>query len=139
MDQFYEAAGNNAARAGSSKSPCRRGGFILLRRKLFFLTAVLCLSAHCLNVQAQTGSWVRQRTGTLAWLHSIFFLNQDRGWVVGSKGTLLATVDGGKSWQIQAHPSADVLRDIYFSDEENGWLLCERNEYELKSKDDPRT
>jgi len=99
---------------------------------------VVCFSACCLNVHAQTGSWLRQQAGTLAWLHSVFFLDQSRGWIVGSKGTLLATVDGGKTWQIQTRPSGDVLRDIYFSDEKNGWLLCERNEYELKTKEDSR-
>lgn len=36
-------------------------------------------------------------------------------------------------------PAEDVIRDIYFSDELNGWLVCERNVYELKTKEDPRT
>jgi len=107
-------------------------------RKSVLLATVLSICASSLDVHAQTGSWMRQQAGTLAWLHSVFFLNQTRGWIVGSKGTLLATVDGGKSWQIQSRPSGDVLRDIYFSDQSNGWLLCERNEYELRTKDDPR-
>jgi len=137
MDQFHEAFKKDAARAGTSELPRRLCRFGLLRQT-FFLTAVLCLGASSLSVQARNGSWIRQRSGSLAWLHSVFFLNQDLGWVVGSKGTLLTTVDGGKTWQPQSRPSEDVLRDIYFSDEANGWLLCERNEYELKSKDDPR-
>ncbi|HKG79433.1 MAG TPA: hypothetical protein VKA78_08440, partial [Pyrinomonadaceae bacterium] len=41
---------------------------------------------------AQTGTWARQRTGTMSWLHSVFFLDQNRGWAVGSKGTLLRTL-----------------------------------------------
>jgi photosystem II stability/assembly factor-like uncharacterized protein len=75
----------------------------------------------------------------MAWLHSVFFLDQNRGWAVGSKGALLATEDGGRSWKAKPRPSDDVLRDIYFSDERNGWLVCERNVYELKTKEDPRT
>jgi photosystem II stability/assembly factor-like uncharacterized protein len=32
-----------------------------------------------------------------------------------------------------------VLRDIFFIDDQNGWLVCEVNIYELKRKDDQRT
>jgi photosystem II stability/assembly factor-like uncharacterized protein len=80
---------------------------------------------------------MRQRTSSLAWLHSVFFLDQNRGWAVGSRGTLLSTSDGGKSWQ-KSNPTEDAIRDIYFSDESNGWLVCERNIYDLQSNDEPR-
>jgi photosystem II stability/assembly factor-like uncharacterized protein len=85
------------------------------------------------------GVWTRQRSGTLAMLHSLYFLDRNRGWVVGSRGTLLYTPDGGKSWQPRARPAEDIVRDIYFLDEQNGWIVCERNIYELKTKDEPRT
>src|SRR5258706_5010949 len=68
----------------------------------------LLLTAFCLPAAAQT-RWTRQATGTLAWLHAVFFIDQNRGWVVGSKGALLATVDGGKSWQIRPKPTEDVF------------------------------
>ncbi|MGH9927590.1 MAG: WD40/YVTN/BNR-like repeat-containing protein, partial [Pyrinomonadaceae bacterium] len=65
-------------------------------------------------------------------------MDSDRGWAVGSRGTLLSTHDGGKSWQAKPQPTEDVIRDLYFADEQNGWLLCERNVYDLKSNDEPR-
>jgi len=99
----------------------------------------LLLALFCMPVSAQTGAWTRQRVGSLAWLHAVFFLDENRGWAVGSKGTLLATIDGGKSWQAKAQPAPDVLRDIFFIDDQNGWLVCEVNVYELKGKEDPRT
>src|SRR5215471_2226584 len=111
------------------------------RRAVRFLFSNACycllLTFLCLPVLAQTGSWVRQPVGSLAWLHAGFFLDENHGWVVGSQGTLLATVDGGKSWQAKSRPTPDVLRDIYFTDDQNGWLLCEANIYELKGKKDP--
>ena len=88
---------------------------------------------------AQGGAWARQASGSLSWLHGVFFLDQNRGWAVGSKGAFLGTEDGGKTWKALPKPSDDVLRDIYFSDERNGWIVCERNIYQLKSNDDPRT
>jgi photosystem II stability/assembly factor-like uncharacterized protein len=88
---------------------------------------------------AQGGAWARQTSGSLSWLHGIFFLDRTRGWAVGSKGALLATDDGGKTWKARPRPTEDILRDIYFADAANGWLVCERNIYELKSNEDPRT
>jgi photosystem II stability/assembly factor-like uncharacterized protein len=103
-----------------------------------FLACCLLLALFCFPTSAQTGAWVRQRSGTLAWLHSLWFLDQNRGWAIGSKGTLLATLDGGKTWVAKSVSTSDVLRDIFFIDNDNGWLVCEVNIYELKTKDQPR-
>jgi photosystem II stability/assembly factor-like uncharacterized protein len=103
---------------------------------LLFAVFVTALSPKALG---QNSAWKRQSTGTIAWHHSVFFLDQNRGWAVGSKGAFLVTEDGGSSWKAKPRPSEDVLRDIYFSDELNGWIVCERNVYELKTKEDPRT
>jgi photosystem II stability/assembly factor-like uncharacterized protein len=89
-------------------------------------------------VFAQSGTWAKQKAGTMAWLHSLFFLDQNRGWAVGSKGTLLHTTDGGNTWKTRGSSTDDVVRDIFFVDEKNGWLVCEVNAYQLKSIDDPR-
>lgn len=87
---------------------------------------------------AQTGTWARQRTGTMSWLHSVFFLDQKRGWAAGSKGTLLRTLDGGNTWQQRTASTEDVVRDIFFTDDQTGWLVCEVNAYQLKTNEDPR-
>lgn len=99
----------------------------------------LILIVFCGSAFAQTDGWARQSAGTMSWLHSVFFLDQNRGWVVGSRGALLSTLDGGKTWQAKPSPTPDVLRDIFFIDSDNGWLVCERNLYDLKTKDEPRT
>ena len=112
-----------------------------LRTRLILASRLFCLlvfAGSAFSVSAQSSGWTRQRTGTMAWLHSVFFLDQNRGWAIGSKGTLLATLDGGKTWQPKSSSSTDVLRDIFFVDDNNGWLVCEVNVYELKTKDQPR-
>ena len=97
-----------------------------------------CLLLLVFLSTASAASWTKQRTSSLAWLHAVYFLDSDRGWAVGSHGTLLFTKDSGKSWQAKPQPTEDVIRDLYFADELNGWLLCERNIYDLKSNDEPR-
>ena len=103
-----------------------------------YLSVILCLLTLAGWSDAQSG-WVRQRTGSFAWLHSLFFVDRNRGWAVGSKGTLLATKDGGNTWEIRRAPTPDIIRDIYFVDDSHGWLVCEKNAYDLKIKDEPRT
>src|ERR1043165_2793841 len=87
-------------------------------RKRVSLSCGVLLLITCSTVNAQTGAWARQRSGTMAWLHSIFFLDQNRGWAIGSKGTLLRTADGGNTWQPRSASTTDVLRDIFFIDDQ---------------------
>ena len=101
-------------------------------------TALLLFLLFASSAFAQTGTWTRQRASTMAWLHGVFFLDQKRGWVVGSKGTLLQTLDGGNTWKSRGSSTQDVVRDIFFIDEETGWMVVEVNAYQLKGKDDPR-
>ena len=102
--------------------------------------AAFCLlsAACCLPpaVHARAASWQRQRTGTLAWLHSVFFVDERRGWAAGSKGALLSTADGGETWAVRPRPTEDALRDIFFADAETGWLVCERSIYMPMEKDE---
>lgn len=99
---------------------------------------LLLLLSFSLSAFAQSGTWARQPAGTMAWLHAVFFLDQNRGWAVGSKGTVLQTLDGGNTWKARGASIEDVVRDIFFVDEQTGWLVCEVNVYQLRSNEDPR-
>src|SRR5260370_541739 len=46
-------------------------------------------------------SWRLQKTGCPLPLHGVFFFNDRRGWAVGELGTVLATSDGGETWDVQ--------------------------------------
>src|SRR5262245_61363605 len=110
------------------------------RRFVAFWTLLLLAQSPAFTSAATANrSWVRQSSGTMAWLHSIFFLNDKKGWAAGSRGTLLGTSDGGQSWLARRLPTFDGIRDIFFIDDSNGWLVCEPNVYELQTKDAPRT
>jgi photosystem II stability/assembly factor-like uncharacterized protein len=117
---------------------CRSRRSSLLLRFVTGFCCVLLLLTFSATASAQTGTWARQQTGSMAWLHSVFFLDQNRGWAVGSKGTLLQTLDGGNTWKPRSASTEDVVRDIFFIDEQNGWLVCEVNVYNLKTKEEPR-
>ena len=86
---------------------------------------------------AHAAAWERQKTGTFAWLHGVFFVDGRRGWAVGGKGALLSTADGGATWEVRRPPSEDALRDVFFADAETGWIVCERSMFMPMRKDEP--
>ena len=46
-------------------------------------------------------SWQVVRTGQPMPLHGLYFRDEKHGWAVGELGTIIATADGGKTWQTQ--------------------------------------
>jgi photosystem II stability/assembly factor-like uncharacterized protein len=55
---------------------------------------------------------------------SLFFLNENIGWMVTEKG-LWQTTEAGKSWTRMPRVPAPILR-VYFKDEKNGWAAGAR-------------
>jgi len=99
----------------------------------------LLLTVFCLLSSAYGSSWSRQRSGTMAWLHAVHFVDRNHGWVAGSNGTLLETTDGGGSWNKVSTFTKDNLRDVYFADDHSGWLIAERDVFKLKTNDEARS
>src|SRR5437763_13631769 len=75
----------------------------------------------------------------MAWLRSVYFHDQNRGWVAGSNGTVIKTTDSGATWNKVSTYTRDILRDVYFADENRGWLLAERDLFKLNTNDEARS
>ncbi|MBP6004115.1 MAG: hypothetical protein KA746_11825 [Pyrinomonadaceae bacterium] len=88
---------------------------------------IVAFLALAILVQTVNAEWVRQRSASLAWFLDITFVTETKGWIVGSDGTMLSTNDGGTTWKAEPRFTTDTIREIHFTDENNGWLLCERN------------
>jgi len=70
---------------------------------------------------AQNSGWVKQESGTDAQLNEIFFVDTQRGWVVGDE-IILGTTDGGETWIVQ--DSSDVFfRSVFFTNQNHGWAV----------------
>jgi len=124
--------GDGVTRRLGETSPCR---LVRLSSRLL----ILLLFAFCFLPSAFASSWTRQPSGTMAWLRSVYFLDQNRGWVAGTGGTLLQTTDGGETWKRLLALTRDTLHDVYFADENVGWLIAERDLLKLKTNDEPRS
>lgn len=93
------------------------------------IAKILIILLLLASFQTARAEWTKQKSNTLAWLHDVFFVNQNKGFIAGSGGTLLSTNDGGKTWTKQKLSTEDVIEQVYFSDENTGWLLCRRDFY----------
>ncbi|HEX8285856.1 MAG TPA: YCF48-related protein [Pyrinomonadaceae bacterium] len=107
-------------------------------RRARVLLLCLCLSPFLFapSHAARAAGWERQKTGTFAWLHAVFFVDERRGWAAGGKGALLSTRDGGATWEAGKRPTEDAVRDVFFQDAETGWLLCERSMFKPMEKEE---
>ena len=56
---------------------------------------ILYLSGTAQTYSPADVIWQSQISGTTNPLHSVYFINEDTGWVVGDNGTILKTSDGG--------------------------------------------
>ncbi|MBX9681365.1 MAG: hypothetical protein K2X38_21630 [Gemmataceae bacterium] len=54
-----------------------------------------------LTTEDAGASWSLKSTGQTLPLNGVHFVDEQRGWAVGAAGTILATIDGGKTWAVQ--------------------------------------
>lgn len=114
-------------------------GFVRVSPRFACSAVLLLVFIFLFQTSIAAGTWTKQKSGTLAWLHAVYFLDQNRGWIAGSNGTFLSTTDGGENWKAMRAPTEDNVRDLYFADEQNGWLVCDRSIYLLRAKDEQRS
>ncbi|MBI5730099.1 MAG: T9SS type A sorting domain-containing protein [Ignavibacteriales bacterium] len=79
------------------------------------------------------GPWRKVKSGITDWLYDIDFPDSKNGWVVGSRGLILNSNDGGETWQQQICPITEPLNAVDFVDKETGWICS--NSSILKTAD----
>ncbi|MBM4430273.1 MAG: hypothetical protein FJ026_08010, partial [Chloroflexi bacterium] len=65
---------------------------------------------------------VPARSALVATEIALQLVDENRGWLVAAKGTIMKTSDGGSTWQPQASGTAVDLRDVHFLDAQTGWV-----------------
>lgn len=96
-------------------------------RKIFSVmsnTALIVFAAFTITQTAfSQGSWnpiYRQTSGDLL---SVFFTSSDKGFIGGDAGYFAFTNDGGLSWTKQSLNTNDNVNEIYFRNDDNGYIL----------------
>lgn len=103
--------------------------------KLFTLVTLAC----CLGCGGDGNEtrWAAQELGTDAEFKDVFFLDSERGWIVGGGypvegGIIGSTVDGGQTWSFtsglirgRARPESVHLRAVQFLDARRGFIAAD--------------
>lgn len=72
------------------------------------------------NIFAQ---WHPLATGVTNDLYSVYFLDDDTGYVVGDNGTILKTTDGGTHWTLQNSGVTNNLFSVHFLSNNSGFAI----------------
>lgn len=67
-----------------------------------------------------------QRVNTDGDLVTVFFTSSERGWIAGDNGYLASTTDAGKTWTRYPLNTTDDIYEIYFRNDDNGYLVAGR-------------
>ena len=71
-------------------------------------------------------TWVKVYS-FIGWFYSIFFTDENTGYVSGTAGTLLKTSDGGTNWVPLSSGTTASLASIYFTDANTGFVVGGNN------------
>jgi photosystem II stability/assembly factor-like uncharacterized protein len=68
-------------------------------------------------------TWDRIKVPTKMELFHLDFVGDERGWIVGDKGSIIVTNDGGATWQKQTTGTDRALRGVDFRNAEEGYAV----------------
>lgn len=85
--------------------------------RLLLALALLAISANA--------QWVRQKVDTTASFRGLAVVNEKVVWASGTGGTVIRTINGGKTWDVITVPGAEKLdfRDIEAFDANTAYIL----------------
>ncbi|MGQ0639591.1 MAG: YCF48-related protein [Gemmatimonadaceae bacterium] len=119
-----------------NQKPIHIPGFFHMRVfQTLSCVALLAVSGTVLAAQARPSTAQAQFKGILEPvsytedldLIDVFFVNADVGWVAGKSGTILRTIDAGKTWEAQLGGDPEdktaPVRELHFLDERRGWAI----------------
>src|SRR4030095_5573908 len=69
--------------------------------------------------------WIKQSVNTTASFRGLSIVNEKIVWASGTGGTVIRTIDGGRTWTVMTVPGADKLdfRDIEAFDANTAYIL----------------
>jgi photosystem II stability/assembly factor-like uncharacterized protein len=88
--------------------------------RTLFASVLFCAFASVVSAQ-----WIKQNVNTTASFRGLSVVNEKIVWASGTGGTVIRTIDGGKTWNVMTVPGAEKLdfRDIEAFDANTAYIL----------------
>lgn len=86
-------------------------------KRLYFLLVTILLATSAI------AQWLPQNSGTQNTLNSVFFTDNNTGYVVGESGTILKTTNGGDQWIQLNSGTVKSLRSVNFITPNTGYAV----------------
>ena len=93
------------------------------RSSIWWVTAFVLLTAGCHREAPEDLPLYARKISIADKFYDVATLDNDRAFVVGYAGKILATEDGGRSWDVRPSGTKRALYDIEFVDEMKGWVV----------------
>lgn len=94
-----------------------------LKLLMFMVILMTNIGRGNLNVFAQ-GIWeIVRNPEWQTHLKSVFFVDLNNGWAVGTDGTIIHTNDGGTAWTSQTSGTTNDLFSVHFVNVSTGWVV----------------
>jgi photosystem II stability/assembly factor-like uncharacterized protein len=79
----------------------------------------------CVFASAASAQWIKQNVNSTASFRGLSVVNEKIVWAGGTGGTVIRTIDGGKTWNVMTVPGAEKLdfRDIEAFDANTAYIL----------------
>ncbi len=100
--------------------------------KFYLLSFVAIMTIAASTPLVAQNGWVTRREQGSGDLISVFFTSDSNGWVAGDEGYLAYTNDGGRSWNRKVLNTAANINEIYFRNNDNGYLVAGRKMFVTK-------
>ena len=94
--------------------------------KISLISASLCRCGSLfVYASAASAHWIKQAVNTTASFRGLSVVNEKIIWASGTGGTVIRTIDGGKTWNVMTVPGAEKLdfRDIEVLDANTAYIL----------------
>lgn len=86
---------------------------------------ILALLISIIAVTSVSAQWIKQSVNTTASLRGLSVVNEKVVWASGTGGTVIRTINGGKTWSVMTVPGAEKpdFRDIEAFDADTAYIL----------------
>jgi photosystem II stability/assembly factor-like uncharacterized protein len=86
-------------------------------------SVVVAASSSTGATSAPSAQFAPATTAPAPRVNAVSFIDERRGWAVGSGGSVFSTTNGGRSWSARASETDADLLDVKFFDEREGFAV----------------